>query len=136
MGALAIESEQALHVERIDSLRELEQLADAWSELGPAVPFLTYPWSVAWWHHYQTQSGELFMLAVRDAAGRLIGLAPWHRQTSAGRGRVVRFLGSGEVCADYVSLVAQPENRLTVAVAVADWLAGPGAGEWDLLELS
>ena len=103
---------------------------------APAVPFLTHAWAVAWWHHYQQQSGELFTLAVRDAAGRLIGLAPWHRQISAGRGRVVRFLGSGEVCADYVSLVAQPEDRLAVAVAIADWLAGPGAGEWDVLEMS
>ena len=49
---------------------------------------------------------------------------------------MVRFLGSGEVCADYVSLVARPDDRSAVAVAIADWLAGPGAGEWDVLELS
>ncbi len=131
-----VETEQALHVERIDALLELEQLADAWSSLAPAVPFLTYPWSIAWWHHYRQQAGELFTLAVRDTAGRLIGLAPWHRQVSTGRGRVIRFLGSGEVCADYVSLVAEPDDRLAVASAVADWLSGEGAGEWDLLELS
>jgi CelD/BcsL family acetyltransferase involved in cellulose biosynthesis len=134
--ALMVETEQTLHVERIDSLSGLEQLADAWNSLAPAVPFLTYPWAVAWWHHYQQQSGELFALAVRDAAGRLIGLAPWHRQISATRGRVVRFLGSGDVCADYLSLIARPADRLVVAVAVADWLAGPGAGEWDVLKMS
>jgi len=131
-----VETEQALHVQRIDTLSDLEQLADAWSSLAPTVPFLTHSWAVAWWQHYQQQSGELFILAVRDAAGRLIGLAPWHREVSAARGRVVRFLGSGEVCADYVSLIARPEDRLAVAVAIADWLAGAGAGEWDVLKMS
>ena len=80
MGALVIETEQTLHVQRIDSLLDLEQLTDAWSSLAPVVPFLTNAWAVAWWRHYQQQSGELFTLAVRDAAGSLIGLAPWHRQ--------------------------------------------------------
>ncbi|HTU25560.1 MAG TPA: GNAT family N-acetyltransferase [Pirellulales bacterium] len=134
--ALLIETERALLVERIDSLAALEQLADAWNALEPAVPFLTHAWSAAWWQHYQPQAGELFTLAVRDAAGTLIGVAPWHRETLRGRGRVVRFLGSNEVCADYISLVAQPADRKAVALAVADWLAGPGAGEWDMLEMT
>ena len=91
---------------------------------------------MAWWRHYQPESGELFTLVVRDATGDLIGLAPWHRQISAARGRVIRFLGSGEVCADYLSLIARPEDRTVVASTIADWLAGPGAGEWDVLKLS
>ncbi|HEX4142909.1 MAG TPA: GNAT family N-acetyltransferase [Pirellulales bacterium] len=136
MGALMVNTEQTLHVQLIDSLPDLEQLADAWNALAPENPFLTYSWAVAWWHHYQQQSGELFTLTVRDSAGRLIGVAPWHRQISAAKGRVVHFVGSGEVCADYLSLVTRPEDRSAVAVAIADWLAGPGAGKWDVLNMS
>ena len=41
--ALVVESEPALHVERIDSLPELEHLADGWNRLGPQSPFSLTP---------------------------------------------------------------------------------------------
>ncbi len=91
---------------------------------------------MAWWRHYERPRGELFTLVVRDAAGTVVGIAPWHCEISKTQGRVVRFLGSGEVCADCVSLVAHTAHRSAVAAAIADWLSGPGAGQWDLLELT
>ncbi len=84
-----VETEPALRVERIESARQLDELADGWNALDPEVPFLTHYWAVAWWRHYQQSSGKLFTLVVRDAAGRVVGVAPWHCQMSAGRGRVV-----------------------------------------------
>jgi CelD/BcsL family acetyltransferase involved in cellulose biosynthesis len=134
--AMVVETEPALCVECVDSARGLEALADGWNALGCEVPFLTHAWAVAWWQHYQKPSGQLFTLVVRDTAGAVVGLAPWHCQNSAGRGRVIRVLGSGEVCADYVTLVARPADRSMVTAAIVNWLCGPGAAEWDLLELT
>ena len=76
-----------------------------------------------------------------------IGFAPWYLQHSASQGRVVRFLGSGEVCSDYLAILCRPEDEDRVAAALAEWLirAQGGAASrsptgdtsdcWDLLEL-
>jgi CelD/BcsL family acetyltransferase involved in cellulose biosynthesis len=79
-------------------------------------------------------SAEPLVLSVRDERGRLVGLAPWRLTRSRLRGRVISFLGSGEVCSDYLSLLAAPEHRQAVARTIADWLSGPAADRWDLLQ--
>jgi hypothetical protein len=71
--------------------------------------------------------------------------SPWlgaaSRISHRWEGRVIRLLGSGEVCSDYLSLLCQEGMEDWVAQAVADYLTDLGAapsGEserWDLLEL-
>jgi CelD/BcsL family acetyltransferase involved in cellulose biosynthesis len=54
---------------------------------------------------------------------------------------VVRFLGSGDVCSDYLSILALAGREEQVAVALADWLCGESPGDesvgrgWDALSL-
>jgi CelD/BcsL family acetyltransferase involved in cellulose biosynthesis len=54
---------------------------------------------------------------------------------------VLRPLGSGEVCSDYLTVLCHPATREAVAAVLADYLvesAGdddPGALHWDLLQL-
>jgi CelD/BcsL family acetyltransferase involved in cellulose biosynthesis len=77
------------------------------------------------------------VLGVLDAAGRLIGIAPWYLDNSTWQGRVVRFLGTGEVCSEYLTVLTVPGQEDAVVAALADWLScarGPDA--WDLLELT
>jgi CelD/BcsL family acetyltransferase involved in cellulose biosynthesis len=92
----------------------------------------------------------LYVLLVLDkppsanAPGSLIGAAPWLLESSGPRGRVVRMLGSGEVCSDYMSLLALTGREDHVARAVAAWLIEAAEGRndsesknsWDLLELT
>ncbi|HEX5443661.1 MAG TPA: GNAT family N-acetyltransferase, partial [Pirellulales bacterium] len=106
-------------------------------------PFRSWEWLGAWWRHYGLAAGEssgrrLFALAMRDAGQRLIGLAPWYIQPHPVRGDVVRFLGSGDVCSDYLSILCLPGCEDAVATALADWLCSPhqhAEQPWDLLEL-
>ena len=57
------------------------------------------------------------------------------------RGRVLRPLGSGEVCSDYLGVLCQPAREEAVVGALADYLVqnalddGPDALRWDLLAL-
>jgi CelD/BcsL family acetyltransferase involved in cellulose biosynthesis len=96
-----------------------------------------------WWRHYGdsaawgNRAGELYVLGVLDEADRLIGIAPWYMDAGSWRGRVLRFLGSGEVCPEYLTVPAAREREDAVAAALADWLtAARGPDAWDLLELT
>ena len=80
------------------------------------------------------------VLGALDASGRLAGIAPWYLERSAAKGRVLRWLGSGEVCSDYASILCTPEDADRVSEAVAEYLTGSdGASSacrgWDLLEV-
>jgi len=69
-----------LRTEVVTTETGLEELKGAWSHLlsdVPGVPvFLTWEWVSAWWRHYG-QGNSLYVLAVRESGGRLVGLAPW-----------------------------------------------------------
>jgi CelD/BcsL family acetyltransferase involved in cellulose biosynthesis len=117
--------------------------AQAWDGLSQDVPFRTWPWLSGWWRHYggqamrESPSLELFVLGVLDKADRLIGVAPWYLDATTWQGRVVRFLGTGEICSEYLSVPAAPGMEDVVTAALADWLsAARGTDAWDLLELT
>jgi CelD/BcsL family acetyltransferase involved in cellulose biosynthesis len=124
-----------LRVTLVETDEALAGLSAPWDALAGPVPFRTWQWLECWWRHYRRAADRLLVLAVRDSAGRLVGIAPWYVTASRLRGRVVRLLGSGEVCSDYLGLVCREEDSPAVAAAVAQWLTGPGASRWDLLEL-
>ncbi len=134
-----------IEVSRVASLSELAELRDPWNRLAGDVPFRRWEWVTTWWEHYG-DAGELFVLCVRDEQGRLLGAAPWYLEHSGLKGRVVQFLGSGEICSDHQTLLCRDEDREQVVRAVAQWLGdvqptfgqrvfGGGANQWDLLLL-
>ncbi len=141
-----------MQVIQISSGQQLLTLANEWNCLSDGIPFRSFSWAEAWWRHYGPQNRsrpagevtdssesaepELFVLAVRDERGQLVGVAPWQRCRSASRGRVVRFLGSGEVCSEYQTILTTPQFASEVNRAIADYLCGPASGQWDLLELA
>jgi CelD/BcsL family acetyltransferase involved in cellulose biosynthesis len=73
---------------------------------------------------------------VKDDAGRLAAIAPCYVERSGIWGRVLRFLGSGEVCSEYLGVLVEAGREEGIAAALADWLAGSGADAWDLAELT
>lgn len=135
MSSLVSASPQCLRVVAIDA-RAADGCALRWNALADELPFRTFAWTQTWWRYYREPNSALWMLAVLDEHDELVGIAPWYLQHTKTQGRLVRFLGSGEVCSDYLTILAEPELVRAVSRALADWLAGEGASQWDLLDLS
>jgi CelD/BcsL family acetyltransferase involved in cellulose biosynthesis len=114
---------------------ELKQLSDVWNSLAGNVPFRSFQWVDAWWHHYQRPSWETYLLVVEDAAARIVGIAPWYLTRSPITGRELLFLGSGEVCSEYQTILAEEGCERPVAAALAEWLSRVAPGDWDALVL-
>lgn len=146
----ATNSATTLRVVRFSTLDQLSPLAADWDRLARGVPFRGWAWASSWWRHYGHDGDEprprtaLCILGVLDQAGRPVGFAPWYLDQSASQGRVLRFLGSGEVCTDYLTVLAAREDEHRVAAALAEWLTHAEtdpptdgyANGWDLLELT
>jgi CelD/BcsL family acetyltransferase involved in cellulose biosynthesis len=144
-------------VQVLNDAADLRTLADAWNELAGDSPFRASDWLVTWWKHYgavgrrrrdrageATPDRQLHVIAVfgegdhgaaHSGRGPLIGVAPFYLDRTIVKGNVLRWLGSGEVCTDHLSLVCKPEHREQVATEVADALTTQ-CDEWDRLDLS
>jgi CelD/BcsL family acetyltransferase involved in cellulose biosynthesis len=124
---------------------EIVPHADSWDRLADGVPFRSWAWLSSWWRHYGPQSPDdpstrLMVLGAVDTSGRLAGIAPWYLTRSGAKGWVLRWLGSGEVCSDYASILCLPDDADRVTEAIAAYLTGPNCASgarhgWDLLEV-
>lgn len=130
-----------MQVERLSQTASFAALAGDWHDLAAGLPFRSLPWLETWWKHYGAESSppttwrELCLLAVRDEDRELLAIAPWYLEYTLARGRVLRFLGSGEVFSDYLSVLTTAARERDVATALAAWLCGPGREAWDAIEL-
>lgn len=105
---------------------DLAGLRRDWNLLAAGEPLVSWEWLTSWWQHYgpaiRRRGGKLLVLAVESQDGERVGLAPWY--IAAGlRGRVIRFLGDGDVCTDYLSLLAAESCGSVVVECLAAWLA-------------
>jgi CelD/BcsL family acetyltransferase involved in cellulose biosynthesis len=118
-----------MRVVEFSRLEDLAPHAEAWDRLAAGVPFRCWDWMSTWWRCYGSPGGRshlrLAVLGVLEPGDRLVGLAPWFldRRWQA---RALRWLGFGEVCSDYLSLLCQPGLEESVAEALAEYLT---AGE-------
>ncbi len=125
---------------RIATTDELRQFATAWNCLAHGVPFRSFEWLSTWWEQFQGDR-DLYVIAVRDACDQLLGAMPLFREQSAARGRILRLLGSGEVCSDYVTVLSTQEHEDDVVAVIASHLlsacsrSADDRDAWDLLEL-
>ncbi|MFO7908284.1 MAG: GNAT family N-acetyltransferase [Planctomycetota bacterium] len=133
-----------MQVTRLHDLDSCRKIASAWDCMAHTIPFRGTAWLHKWWEHFRgtTESdGELFVLQVTDEAGEIVGIAPWFRDRSVYHGRVVRPLGAGKVCSEYLGILATAEHERDVARALAQWLVAAADGHhgpencWDLLDL-
>ncbi len=126
--------DRSMQVVRISTLTDLAPLADSWNQLAGDVPFRRHEWLESWWQHYGDHH-ELYVLAIIDFDGSVIGLAPLYLENSH-QGRTLRLLGSGEVCTDYLTILSLSGNRKKVAIVLAEWLVDNSIHDpWDLLWL-
>ena len=98
--------------------------------------FLRHAWLTAWWRRF-SEGRELRVIVAEDAAGRIVGVAPWclSRVTDhAVRMTEIGFLGREGVTGDYLDVFAEPGREGDVLRACLDRLVRDG--DWDLLRLS
>ena len=125
----------SLRVEPISTDAELNALRVEWNRLAGEIPFRRFEWLATWWRHYRQPHWTLFVVTAHDEFGELIGLLPLYGSESLCGGRVLRFLGSGEVCSDYLTLLTADGIEQEVATQVGRWLADRARTDWDLIEL-
>ncbi len=128
-------------VVRLEDIDQTTELHAGWQCMTRGIPFRSPGWLSAWWRQYASQRA-LYFLRVTDTQGQVVGLAPWFLETSMRHGRVIRPLGCGEVCSDYLGILATREHEQQVARAIAEWLTEAAQDRktsedrWDLLDLN
>lgn len=113
---------------------QLAALRQPWDALAAGQPFRCFDWLTTWWQHYSGWGRELCVLTVSDESGDVLGVAPWFIEPSAAC-RTVRWLGSGEVCSDWLGVLARPGHEAAVGQALGRWLDTASVDTWDLVEL-
>lgn len=122
-----------MDVTRLRSIDALPLTPAEWDRLAAGRFFLTWTWIECWWRHYSQDPDrrlDLYALLVRDEFGNLAGIAPWYIERSPTGARTVRGLGDGEVCSDYLSVLAVRGREAAVADALAAWLADQSGGRF------
>lgn len=127
-----------LQIQVMDRLEEVEALRAAWNRLDQGVVFRSLDWVTTWWQHYQRSRRErLHVVVVRDVSrpidSQVLAIAPWYAEATRARGTVLRWLGSGEVCSDHLTVLCDGEEQRRVAKCLASYLAEADA--WNRLEL-
>jgi CelD/BcsL family acetyltransferase involved in cellulose biosynthesis len=112
-----------------------DALRDAWDALLPAaitpLPFQSHGWAESWFRVFGGDAPPL-LLAIRDEAGALIGIAPLVIVQTA-LGRTVQLMGGDDVT-DYLDLVAAERDLRRVWRAVLDYLLRMRE-TWDAIDL-
>jgi hypothetical protein len=135
-----------MQIVRLTSFAELLPWIGTWDALSQGVPFRRWEWLESWWRNYGHDRGqprrhfELFILAAIGQDQNLLGIAPWFLERTTSQGRLVRFLGSGETCSEYQSVMCRKGTEEPLAIALADWLTAHAIDvrdpdRWDVLKL-
>ncbi|MBI5266873.1 MAG: GNAT family N-acetyltransferase [candidate division Zixibacteria bacterium] len=129
-----------LNVKCLTKVDELTAISGQWDQLLAQSLNNSYSLSWAWlsrWLSVYLPYGRLLCLAVFDD-DKLVGLAPlWvHRQRQLGLGhlKILRFIGSEEVCPDHLDLIVSRKNSDAICTAIWEHLHGPLRREWDIWE--
>jgi CelD/BcsL family acetyltransferase involved in cellulose biosynthesis len=117
---------------RIDEVRrtaDFAALSSEWSLLADeakASIFQTWEWAFSWWEVFGKED-SLRLLTVRDAADRLVGVAPLvldSRRVGPVSFRTLELVGHHSVSSEYLDLIVSPQHRDAVIAALLDYVAG------------
>jgi CelD/BcsL family acetyltransferase involved in cellulose biosynthesis len=121
-----------------DSLR---QLAPDWAALSSRSScenvFLTIEWMEEWWLRFGAGQ-SLFVIALHDSTGRLIGVAPFCVGPPLGQTwgfRSLKFLGSKWVSSDHLELLVESGFERTAAREVTRIIVDHRKS-WDYIEFA
>jgi CelD/BcsL family acetyltransferase involved in cellulose biosynthesis len=131
-----------MNIEIITELNRFEELKPAWNALleqNPAASFFqTWEWLHAWWVHFGNAK-KLFIMTVRDEAGRLAGIAPFCLQIVRWFHVIplkkIKFLGTEKVSSDFLDFILAPGLEEPALRAILDYLSRHRR-EWDVIEMA
>jgi CelD/BcsL family acetyltransferase involved in cellulose biosynthesis len=125
----------------IRTLAEMEALEDEWNLLlansASHVPFLRHEYLSTWWKTLgggEWEQAELFIVTANDETdGSLVGIAPLFFTTNKDGEPALMLLGSIEI-SDYLDVIARPEHLAQFLDGLLEFLTGPEAPGWRLLD--
>ena len=131
--------EQKIYLKKIHTAQEFRELKDKWDSFleqssHPNV-FLTWEWLYTWWELYSS-GYQLFILLALDQNENLSGIAPFClARISPIRLKVLRFLGTEEVCSDHLDFILK-KGREKETISLFFKYLKDNLKEWDLLDLT
>lgn len=130
-----------MYLNVLSTSTELESIASEWTALlqesARDVPFLQPAYLNRWW---QTRGGgewsqaQLQTVVARADTGQLLGIAPFFLSPHNDGRPTLLLLGSIEI-SDYLDLVVRPQDLDPFIQALFEYLAGPQAPAWQVLDL-
>jgi CelD/BcsL family acetyltransferase involved in cellulose biosynthesis len=130
-----------MHIIVVRTCEALNQLADEWNTLldssASHVPFLRHEFISTWWQTLgggEWPAGEIYVLLGQDENKKLVGIAPFFLTLNQTGEKVLMLLGSIEI-ADYLDLIARPEDLPAFIEAVMDFLDSEQSPDWRVLDL-
>ena len=135
-------SRTAVSIEVVSDPSRFQALQAVWAPLlrqcRQQTVFLQWEWLHTWWQVFATNNMTLQILLL-SSGDRLVGAAPFYVQHSGfPRGRILRFIGTGEpekdhVVSEYLDIFALPEYEQSAVNAVSDWVRSNG--QWRQIRL-
>jgi len=113
---------------RIEVRDSLADLASSWDALVAKQPIAS-PFLRSWWLEGVAGPRPRFVLVVDD--GQLVGGVPLEEHRRMGMSRL-QFIGSRNLAADHLDLVAAPGHETTVVDSLAGWFGRRGTRLFDL----
>jgi len=108
-----------------------------WNALADGVPFRESSWLAPWWKHFGGEY-DAYLLLAHDELGTLCGILPLYRREDSASGRVLGFMGDGQACSDFASLLASDREAVLIARAMGQFLvatAGDARHGWEVMNL-
>jgi CelD/BcsL family acetyltransferase involved in cellulose biosynthesis len=122
-----------MHIERIDTDKEMEALVPdwigLWQRVPGATPFQSPHWLLPWWRQFGTGMPRIF---TARAEQRLIGVLPLYELHEPG---CVKLLPIGISVSDYIDALADPAYPDVTDVLIAASCDIPGWQECHLPDL-
>ena len=113
-------------IEKADAENVFAELREEWKQLfaaSPNAPFLSWGWLSTWYRWFGADRKPFVLKAYRE--NRLVGLLPLCLQEKKVLGMRLKrlaFIGEAQGGADYLDLIAAPEDRTEILRAIFDFL--------------
>jgi CelD/BcsL family acetyltransferase involved in cellulose biosynthesis len=128
-----------MQIEVYDSVEQLENLRSDWdallAEFPSATTFSTLEWLIPWWRAFANGS-QLKIVAARDEAGSLVGVAPLAVTSDRSFGtklRLLRLMGDGSHDSDNLDFPVRPGYEVGFSLALIEWIESRQS-EWDVCQ--
>lgn len=107
----------------ITDIVEFQNSQSQWNSLVGDRLFHSWEWLFSWWETWQDR-GQLAIVVILDPQERWVGVAPLFKEREKARGCVLKTIGCGAACSDYVSIATRPGFERVVAQQIYDLTLG------------